>query len=78
VVRRDRFWKFFGLESITQARAEHLAAGYYRLSDIAQVNGVHANGDLTWAAEHAKDESRLQLSPLWQPAEFRYPGQQNE
>lgn len=77
-VRRDRFWKFFGLESITQARAEHLAAGYYRLSDIVQVNGVHANGDLTWAVEHAKDESRLALSPLWQPAEFRYSGQHNE
>ncbi|AKF45359.1 RES family NAD+ phosphorylase [Pseudomonas fragariae (ex Marin et al. 2024)] len=74
-VRRDRFWKLFGLESITQARAVHLAAGYYRLSDIAQVNGVHANGDLTWAVEHAKDESRLQFSPLWQPSEFRYPGQ---
>lgn len=77
-VRRDRFWNLFGLESFTQARAEHLAAGYYRLSDITQVNGVHANGDLAWAVEHAKEESRLSLSPLWQPAEFRNPGQHNE
>ncbi|PSL94848.1 RES family NAD+ phosphorylase [Pseudomonas sp. R9.37] len=77
-VRRDRFWNFFGLESITQARAEHLAAGYYRLSDISQVNGIHANGDLTWAVEHAKEESRLSLSPLWRPVEFRSLGQNNE
>lgn len=77
-VRRDRFWNLFGLESFRQARAEHLAAGYYRLSEITQVNGIHANGDLAWAVEQAKEESRLSLSPLWQPAEFRNPGKYNE
>jgi RES domain-containing protein len=72
-VRRDRFWKKWGLASVTQARAEHLAAGFFRLSKIKQVDGVYTNGKFKWAEDYSADESHLLLDPLWQPSEFFNP-----
>lgn len=72
-VRRDRFWQKLGLAAVTQARAEHLAAGFFRLSNVRQVNGVYTSGKFQWAENHAADESHLLLEPLWQPSDSRLP-----
>lgn len=72
-VRRDRFWKKLGLASVTQARAEHLATGFFRLSKIKQVNGIFTGGNFKWADGYAPQESHLLLNPLWQPCELSNP-----
>lgn len=67
-VRRDRFWLKLGLAAVSQARAEHLAAGFFRLSSIKHVNGVYTSGKFQWAENYATEQSHLRLDPLWQPS----------
>lgn len=65
-IRRDRFWNTWGLTSVSRAKTTHLGAGFYKLSEVSQVNGIYTDGALQWADEIANDESRLALTP-WQP-----------
>lgn len=69
-VRRDRFWKKMGLASVTEARAEHLATGFFRLSKIKHVEGVYSSGKFQWCESYSTAESHLLLDPLWRPSEF--------
>lgn len=67
-IRRDRFWKSWGLTSVSRAKTAHLGAGFYKLSEVSQVNGIYTSGVFQWAEGIAADESRLSLDPAWRPS----------
>ncbi|RZI26815.1 RES family NAD+ phosphorylase [Pseudomonas orientalis] len=68
-IRRDRFWSSWGLTSVSQAKATHLGAGFYKLSEISKVTGIYTSGAFQWADEIERDESLIRLTP-WQPNTF--------
>ena len=67
-IRRDRFWSKYGVTSVSRAKASHLASGFFRFSEIEQVEGIYNSGKFLWAKEQATEESRLLLDPAWRPS----------
>jgi hypothetical protein len=67
-VRADRVWDAWGVTAVQEARARHLALGYYRLSRARHVTGIRSSGELVWSPEDPEDmESTVVLDPPWHP-----------
>ncbi len=66
-VKVSSFWGFWALFSARRGRAQHLAQGYHRISQITHVSGVHDDGALEWPLVPEDIESAMQLTPFFVP-----------
>lgn len=67
-VRADRLWTAWGITSVQEAQATHLAMGYYRLTGVRHVTGITVSGGLVWSGDPPEDvEATVILDPPWHP-----------
>lgn len=67
-VRADTLWDSWGITGVQEARATHLAMGYYRLRQASHVSGITNAGALVWSEDLPEDvESVMLLDPPWHP-----------
>ena len=70
-VRADRVWEAWGIVSVREAHARHLAMGYYELSGVRHVNGITTAGDLMWDEVIEENEQAIALlDPPWYPTNY--------
>lgn len=67
-VRTETFWNDWGLSSVRRGRAEHLAQGFYRFSDVRHVSGITVAGALCWRDDPDVENSVVMLGPAWTPS----------
>jgi len=67
-VRTETFWNDWGLRSVRRGRAEHLAQGFYRFSDVRHVDGITVDGALRWREDPDVENSVVVLGPAWTPS----------
>ncbi len=69
-VRADRLWTSWGITSVQEAKATHLAMGYYRLTEARHVIGIENSGALIWSSDPPDNtESVVLLDPPWHPVD---------
>jgi hypothetical protein len=59
-VRVDTFWQIWALVGVRYGHAQHLACGYYRLTNCQAVQGVYRNGTLLWCDVADNEGRRLE------------------
>ena len=69
-VKADTFWENWGLTSVRRAYAEHLALGFYGLTQVISVTGVHHSGKFQWQENATDEEVRILLKPPYFPAQM--------
>ena len=67
-VRTETFWDDWGLSSVRCGQAEHLAQGFYRFSEVRQVDGITIGGSLRWREAPDVENSVVVLGPAWTPS----------
>jgi hypothetical protein len=64
-IRQETVWRDWGIVSVRAGHAQHLAMGYFDLSDIRHVTGITHAGGLVWSVETSQEDSVLLLDPPW-------------
>jgi hypothetical protein len=66
-IKADSFWDSWGLTSMRHGYAEHLALGFYNLSNIKRSNGIYHSGKISWEHTSNDELSTLLLDPPYFP-----------
>jgi RES domain-containing protein len=66
-VKVEDFWQNWSLVAVRHARAQHLARGVFRLSEITGVTGIHRNGTLVWGDSELSENMLPELRPPFSP-----------
>lgn len=66
-IKAEGFWENWGLVSSRRAIAEHLALGFYKLSDVANVTGITNSGEFRWEGESGDNDTKILLHPPYFP-----------
>lgn len=67
-VKTEGFWNSWGVASVSKFYAEHIAQGFYRISQRTNVTGIYKSGKLQWSEGQDNSRSTNLLNPLWTPS----------
>ncbi|MEO5655338.1 MAG: RES family NAD+ phosphorylase [Nitrosospira sp.] len=65
VVKKDQFWKNWGIHSARRGQVTHLACGYYSFTNTRHVTWIDSGGTLRWNDQLSDENTAVLFDPLW-------------